>query len=131
MTHADLEDLVVRFTDAFNREDLDGVMEFFADDGVYDEFDGQRRVGKAEIRAAFEPQFRGDFGRMRFVTEDLFVDPRSGKGLIRWLCTTERNGVRRGWRGLDCLRFANGRLVEKQTYAKAERLKLEAVPRPA
>ena len=129
VTHAELADLVVRFTDAFNREDLDGVMAFFADDGVYDEFDGQRRVGKAAIRAAFEPQFRGDFGRMRFVTEDLFVDPESGKGLIRWLCTTERNGVKRGWRGLDVLHFANGKLVEKQTYAKAQRLKLEEVPK--
>jgi ketosteroid isomerase-like protein len=129
VTHAELEDLVVRFTDAFNREDLDGVMAFFADDGVYDEFDGQRRVGKRAIRAAFEPQFRGDYGRMRFVTEDLFVDPDSGKGLISWLCTTERNGKRRGWRGLDILRFTDGKLVEKQTYAKAERLKLEELPK--
>ncbi len=131
MTHAELEDLVVRFTDAFNREDLDGVMSFFADDGVYDEFDGGRRVGKDAIRRAFEPQFRGDFGRMRFVTEDLFVDPASGKGLIRWLCTTERNGKLRGWRGLDVLHFADGKLVEKQTYAKAERLKLGEVGQPA
>lgn len=131
MTHAELADLVVRFTDAFNREDLDGVMAFFAEDGVYDEFDGRRRVGKAEIRRAFEPQFRGDYGRMRFVTEDLFVDPESGQGMISWLCTTERDGKLRGWRGLDLLRFANGKLVEKQTYAKAERLKLEAVPQPS
>lgn len=128
VTAAELEDRVVRFTDAFNREDLDAVMAFFAADAVYDEFDGQRRCGKAAIRAAFEPQFRGDFGRMRFESEDLFVDPTSGKGLIRWLCTTERNGVLRGWRGLDCLHFANGLLIEKQTYAKAERVKLEAMP---
>ena len=25
-----------------------------------------------------------------------------------------------GWRGLDLLHFADGRLVEKQTYAKAK-----------
>lgn len=131
MTHAELQDLVVRFTDAFNREDLDGVLAFFADDGVYDEFDGQRRVGVDEIRKAFEPQFRGDYGRMRFVTEDLFVDPASGKGLISWLCTTERNGKLRGWRGLDILHFVNGKLVVKQTYAKAERLKLEELAKRA
>lgn len=130
VTHAELADLVVRFTDAFNRDDLDGVMAFFAEDGVYDEFDGRRRVGKAEIRRAFEPQFRGDYGRMRFVTEDLFVDPESGQGMISWLCTTERNGKLRGWRGLDLLRFADGKLVAKQTYAKAERLKLQEIPKP-
>jgi hypothetical protein len=66
---------------------------------------------------------------MRFVTEDLFVDAE--RGLIRWLCTTERDGRMRGWRGLDWLHFANGKLVEKQTYAKAERLKLEEVPQPS
>jgi len=131
VTHAELEECVVRFTDAFNCEDLDAVMAFFAEDGVYDEFDGGRRVGKAEIRKAFEPQFRGDFGRMRFVTEDLFVDPATGKGLIRWLCTTERKGVKRGWRGLDILHFANGLVVEKLTYAKAERLKLAELTAPS
>ena len=129
MTREELESLVARFTDAFNREDLEAVMAFFAEDAVYDEFDGKQRSGKAEIRAAFEPQFRGDFGRMRFVTEDLFVDPVSGKGLISWLCTTERKGVIRGWRGLDILHFANGLVATKQTYAKAERLKLEEAPK--
>jgi len=129
VTREALSSLVTRFTDAFNREDLDAVMAFFAEGAVYDEFDGKQRTGKAEIRASFEPQFRGDFGRMRFVTEDLFVDPVSGKGLISWLCTTERKGILRGWRGLDILQFANGLVTLKRTYAKAERLKLEELPK--
>jgi ketosteroid isomerase-like protein len=62
MTRAELEDLTLRFTDAFNREDLDAVMAFVAEDAVYDQFNGARAVGKAAIRAAFVPQFRGDFG---------------------------------------------------------------------
>jgi ketosteroid isomerase-like protein len=131
VTHAELADLVVRFTDAFNREDLDAVMAFFADDAVYDEFDGTRSRGKAEIRAAFAPQFRGAFGRMRFATEDLFVDADSGKALIRWLCTLERDGKTRGWRGLDILHVREGQIVEKLTYAKAERLRLDDLGAPA
>ena len=127
MTHAELTDLVTRFTDAFNRDDLDAVMTFFADDAVYDEFDGKRSRGKAAIRAAFEPQFLGAFGRIRFEAEDLFVDPVSGKGLIRWLCTLERDGRKRGWRGLDILHVREGQIAEKLTYAKAERLKLDAL----
>ena len=127
MTHAELADLVTRFTDAFNRDDLDAVMGFLAEDAVYDEFDGKQSRGKAAIRAAFEPQFRGAFGRIRFEAEDLFVDPVSGKGLIRWLCTLERDGRVRGWRGLDILHVRDGRIAEKLTYAKAERLKLDAV----
>jgi ketosteroid isomerase-like protein len=120
MKREQLEDLVVRFTEAFNRDDLDGVMSFMAEDAIYDEFNGRRSRGKQDIREAFVPQFRGDFGRIRFRTEDLFVDPDSGKALIRWLCTLESGGRRSAWRGLDVLRFEGGLLAEKHTYAKAE-----------
>jgi ketosteroid isomerase-like protein len=117
---SDLAELTRRFTDAFNRDDLYAVMAFFAENAVYDQFDGTRAEGKAAIRDAFVPQFRGDFGRIRFVTEDLFVDPVAGKALVSWLCTLERDGVARGWRGLDVLRFAGGLVTEKHTYAKAD-----------
>jgi uncharacterized protein (TIGR02246 family) len=114
-----LEDLVLRFTDAFNREDLDGVMDFMADDAVYDEFNGRQHRGKAAIREAFVPQFRGDFGKIRFQAEDVFVDAESGKALIRWLCTLETEERAGAWRGLDILHFENGLVKEKLTYAKA------------
>jgi hypothetical protein len=42
MQRAELEKLVIDFTAAFNRDDLDGVMSYFAEDGVYDEFNGTR-----------------------------------------------------------------------------------------
>jgi ketosteroid isomerase-like protein len=124
---SDLRDLTLRFTDAFNRDDLDAVMAFMADDAIYDQFNGARAVGKAAIREAFVPQFRGYFGTIRFVQEDLFVDPAEGKSLISWTCTLERDGVTRGWRGLDVLHFADGLVVEKHTYAKADVPQLRAV----
>ncbi len=115
----ELHDLTLRFTDAFNREDLEAVMGFFTADAIYDEFNGRRSIGKAAIREAFVPQFRGDFGKIRFLSEDLFVDESSSKTLIRWVCTIEARERARAWRGLDVLRF-DGRLVcEKHTYAKA------------
>ena len=120
MERKQLEDLVVRFTETFNRDDLDGVLSFMAEDAIYDEFNGRLNRGKRAIREAFVPQFRGDFGRIRFETEDLFVDPESDKALIRWLCTLENDGRSSAWRGLDILRFENGLLAEKHTYAKAE-----------
>jgi len=122
-----LEDLVLRFTDAFNREDLDAVMSFMADDALYDEFNGRQHRGKAAIREAFVPQFRGDFGKIRFRTEDVFVDAASGKALIRWLCTLETEERTGGWRGLDILHFENGLVKEKLTYAKAEIPLIESI----
>ena len=115
-----LEQLVIDFTDAFNRDDLDGVMGYLAEDAVYDEFNGTTNRGRAAIRAAFEPQFRGDFGKLRFHTEDLFVDPVAGKALIRWLCTLDTKRGPAGWRGLDILHVKDGRITEKHTYAKAQ-----------
>ena len=120
MEREKLAELVMQFTEAFNREDLDGVMSFMAEDAVYDEFNGTRNQGAAAIRAAFEPQFRGDYGNLRFHTEDLFVDAPAGKALIRWLCTLETRRGPAAWRGLDILHVENGRITEKLTYAKAK-----------
>jgi len=81
LSRTELRDLVLRFTEAFNRDDLDAVMAYFADDAIYGTFDGVDAWGKPAIRAAFEPQFRGDFGRIRFHEEDLFVDESTGKAV--------------------------------------------------
>jgi ketosteroid isomerase-like protein len=120
MDRAKLAQLVIDFTDAFNRDDLDGVMSFMADDAVYDEFNGTVNRGAAAIRAAFVPQFRGDHGKLRFHTEDLFVDAEAGKALIRWRCTLETRRGPAAWRGLDIVHVENGRITQKLTYAKSK-----------
>ena len=128
---AALEALVIRFTDAFNRDDLDGVMTLMAEDAVYDEFNGTRNRGRAAIREAFVPQFRGDYGTLRFHTEDLFVDPVAGKALIRWVCTLDTKRGPAAWRGLDILHVRNGLVTEKHTYAKAKTLRFTERGTPA
>ena len=125
MRQKELVELVIRFTDAFNRDDLEAVMSFFADDAVYDEFNGTRSRGTAAIRAAFEPQFRGDYGRVRFHAEDVFADADSGKALIRWRCTLEGGPVDGSWRGLDILHVDAGQITHKLTYAKADAPRIE------
>ena len=120
-----LEEWVEDFTEAFNRENIDEVMAYFADDAIYDEFHGERHVGKEAIRAAFEPQFEGKYGRMRFHTEDMFLDVETGKAMISWLLTLESGDRAGGWRGLDLLHFRDGKLVEKHTYAKTERPRID------
>ena len=120
MDRATLADLVVRFTECFNANDLEGVMVLMAEDAVYEEFTGVINRGKAAIRSAFVPQFRGDFGKMRFEAEDLFVDAATGKALIRWVCRLETKRGPAGWRGLDILHVENGLVKQKLTYAKAK-----------
>jgi len=115
-----LENLVVDFTEAFNREDIDEVMSYFADDALYDEFNDIRHEGTAAIRKAFEPQFSGVYGTMRFHIEDMFLDVDAGKAMIRWVLTLEEENRAGAYRGLDLLHFRNGKLVEKHTYCKAK-----------
>ncbi len=120
MERAHLLDLTRRFVDAFNRNDLNTVVGFFTDDGVYEEFNGKRNVGKAAIRAAFEPQFTGAYGEMKFLDEDMFADPEAGKVMASWRCTLSIKGEPTSWRGLDLMHFKGDRLVQKLTYAKAK-----------
>ena len=117
----DLERWTRDFTQAFNDNDLERVMSYFAPDGVYDQFNDEAAEGRAAVRAAFEPQFKGDFGEMRFDEEDFFVDPEARKSLISWMCSLDTKGGRAGWRGLDILVFDEvGKIVRKATYAKAK-----------
>lgn len=116
-----LKQLTIDFTQAFNRDDLDGVMSYFTPDAVYDQFDGTAAKGLSAIREAFRPQFEGAFGTMRFHDEDLFVDPRTRKTMVSWTCSFETKRGPAGWRGLDLLHFdAQGRIVAKLTYAKTK-----------
>ena len=93
--------------------------QFFSEDGVYDEFSGKCNRGKVAIRAAFEPQFSGAFGSMKFLEDDIFVDAEAGKAMISWRCTLSVDGKPTSWRGLDLLLFVGECVVSKRTYAKA------------
>jgi ketosteroid isomerase-like protein len=126
MTRSEIEKLTLDFTAAFNRDDLDGVMAYFAADGIYDQVGGERAVGLAAVRAAFAPQFQGAYGTMRFIQEDIFVDAETGKSMISWTCTFETKRGPAGWRGLDLLHWKDGRLVHKLTYGKAKQLLLQS-----
>ena len=118
-TRRRLAELTRHFVTAFNDNDLDAVLSCFADDGIYDEFNGTCNRGKAAIRAALLPQFTGRYGTMRFIDDDLFVDAEAGKVMTSWRCTLEMQGRPTSWRGLDLLYFEGDVLVRKSTYAKA------------
>ena len=120
-SRSELEAAVDRFFAAWAVHDLDAAMACVADDAIYDEFNGRLWRGKEQVREGFLPNFRGDYGDIQFYIEDRFIDAEAGEALIRWLCTYQWKGARRSWRGLDILRFRDGLINEKLTYAKTER----------
>jgi ketosteroid isomerase-like protein len=142
----DLGARIDAFVEAFNVNDLDAVMTFFNDAAVYRPGDGKEHHGKAAIRRAFEPQFSGAYGKMRFDEIDRLLDSKSGKAAIRWICRHDvggpngraiplpmrllyrllMRGERAGWHGLDVFHFdPAGMISAKFSYVSARHPLLE------
>lgn len=134
-----LQQTIEGFVAAFNRNDLDSVMGYFASDAVYLPGDGTRSVGIAAIRRTFKPQFSGVWGAMRYDEYDRLTDAKDRKMAIRWTCKMDLTQARFYsvsfwlmrwaaqlyahstlvcWEGLDVFHFdAEGRITGKFTYA--------------
>ncbi len=130
------------YVKAFDDNDLDRVMTYFAGDAVYRTFNGVERVGLAAIRLELEPQFGGAYGALRFDEQDRFIDETSRKATTRWICRhdlaygtastwslkIERAivsrvvGDRFGWEGVDVFHFdAAAKIKALFTYATCPR----------
>lgn len=106
---------------AFNRHDLDGIMAFFAEDGVFDmpggpDIWGTRHTGKAAIRASFAELFEKipDIhweGTNNWVSGEM--------GCSQWRRTgTMADGTRFDCMGLDIFTFREGKVISKDSYFK-------------
>ena len=113
------------FVDAFNRMNLDDVVSFFADDGIYEDSTGGRHIGHDAIRTAFEPLVGGSRGSIRFDGEDVFVETNTGKVLASWRLNLDKDGEVSVIRGIDILEFEADKLKKKMAYMKADKPHLE------
>ncbi|MAZ04365.1 MAG: hypothetical protein CMN56_14625 [Sneathiella sp.] len=116
-----LSALTDRFVDAFNRQDIDAVMSFFAEDAVYRDPYGKSHEGLAAIRKAFEPVLNGALGKINFAGEDRFIDAEAGKVMDSWtlhMHMGEGPEKEASMTGLDLLTFKNDKLVRKTTYRR-------------
>jgi ketosteroid isomerase-like protein len=121
----ELISLTNEFVDAFNRMNLDDVVAFFAEDGIYEDSTGGRHIGHDAIRAAFEPLVGGSRGKIRFDGEDIFVETDTGKVLASWRLNLDNDGEVSVIRGIDVLEFADDKLKKKMAYMKVDKPRLE------
>ncbi len=109
------------FLDAFNRHDLDAIMDYFADDCVFymprgEKPRGDRYVGKVDVRAGLAKRFEGvpdvHYGEDRhWLCGDLAVS--------EWTLTgTAQSGQHIEVRGVDLLEFTEGKIVRKDSFWK-------------
>ena len=105
----------------FDGHDLEGILEHFADDAVFESPRGrdpwgQRFVGKDEIRRAFAARFSG-IPDVRYQQDDHFVD--GDRGASEWtLSGTTTEGERLEVRGCDLWTIRDGKVVKKDSYWK-------------
>jgi steroid delta-isomerase-like uncharacterized protein len=109
--------------DAFNRHDLDAIMEFFSDDCSFDfprgpEPWGQRFVGKAQVREGLSGRFKG-IPDVHYGYDSHWVSSDGNMGVSEWTLTgTTTSGVRLKVRGCDLWEFRNGKITRKNSYWK-------------
>jgi ketosteroid isomerase-like protein len=117
---ADVVQVVVDFTDATNRHDIDGMLALVSDDVVFEGTtppDGVRIAGdRASLRALWEDIFRENPNAV-VETEELIACGDRCTALLRYVFDADRpyDGH---VRAVDVLRVRDGKITEKLSYVK-------------
>ncbi len=111
---------LARFSAAFGSGDVDAIMALMTHDVVFEATgpapDGVRHEGAAAVRAVWEELFGGTRGAA-FTEEEAFT--AGDRGVLRWRFDwTEEDGTPGHVRGVDILRFHEGKVAEKLSYVK-------------
>lgn len=111
---------VSRFNEAFNRHDVDGVMEAMTDDCIFENTcpppDGERFEGAVSLRALWKRFFTSS-PDARFTVEEVFA--AGNRCVVRWRYDwMGESGVPGHIRGVDLFRVKNGKVAEKLAYVK-------------
>ena len=114
-------ELLKGFLEAFNRHDLDSIMDYFAEDCVFymprgSTPRGDCYIGKEKVRAGLAKRFEGipdvQYGEDKhWVCVDF--------GVSEWTLTgTMLSGKKIEVRGVDLLEFAEGKITRKDSFWK-------------
>ena len=110
--------------DAFNRQDVDGILSYFADDCEWlmargpDPWEGKRLLGKPAIAEVLSARF-AVIPDMRWVAMSHFISPDGNKACSEWTVKgTPKDSEEINLLGCDIWTFSNGLVTKKDTYWK-------------
>ena len=89
--------IVTRFADAFNRQDVDALVDCFTEDGSYDDIFFGPHAGRAKLREMFERMFHEGKG-YRWEFTHVVEDARRAAGEWRFSYTVSDAIPRSAWR---------------------------------
>jgi steroid delta-isomerase-like uncharacterized protein len=121
MSNTVTNELLKAFLEAFNRHDLDSIMDYFAEDCVFymprgSAPRGDCYTGKEKVRSSLAKRFEGipdvHYGEdQHWVCDDF--------GISEWTLTgTMLSGKKIEVRGVDLLEFAEGKITRKDSFWK-------------
>jgi len=122
LSREEIKAAVIKWNRSWDEHDLDGVMELFHEEIIFDNWTGARAQGKEALRQAWTPWFT-NHGGFRFSGEDIFIDETEQKVLYQWQLDWPSNekgyeGKHERRRGVDILHFRDGKIFRKNTYSK-------------
>ena len=139
LSRTEIKKLLIEWNRAWGRHDLDGVMQLFHQEILFENWTGAKIRGSENLKKAWQPWFE-NHGGFRFTGEDTFFDEAEQKVLYRWqlewpCLEKEFYGEKEIRRGVDVLHFKDGKIIQKLTYSKTtivvggQRVPLSAVRR--
>jgi len=122
LSREEIREALNQWNHAWHKHDLNGVMELFDDEVLFENWTGGKVKGKEALRQAWAPWF-GNHGGFRFTEEETFIDEAEQKALFRWQLqwpSFEKGyeGMPERRRGVDVLHFRDGKIIQKLTYSK-------------
>lgn len=116
----DLIAAVERFSDAFNRQDIDATMAAMTNDCVFENTypppDGTRCVGQDEVRREFAAFFASSPSAV-IEPEEVFA--AGDRCVVRWVYHWQGDDGTPGHvRGVDVFKVREGKVAEKLSYVK-------------
>ena len=116
-------DTLKQILDAFNKHDLDAIMDFFSEDCTFDfprgpEPWGRRFIGKAQVREGLAGRFKG-IPDVHYGEDRHWISVAGNQAVSEWTLTgTTTSGVKLKVRGCDLWEFKNGKITRKDSYWK-------------
>ena len=119
MTRKEIASAIEEWLAAWDRHDLDEVIALFSEDAVFETWTGMRVEGIENIRKAWAEWI--EEGGFRFISGGVIIDEDSQTVVFPWRYEGPAKcfgGKMEKRRGIDLIRFEDGRITEKITYTK-------------
>ena len=116
---AALEQVIERYNEAWNAQDVDAIVSFHAPGMVFENHTAGERAEGLDVRRHLGEIF-ANWPDLRFRGRRLYV--RDGLVVSEWTATaTHADGRRLEWDGIDVFPFENGLILRKDVYSAGHR----------